>query len=113
MTTRYMLDTNIVSQLLREHPNVLARVLATPMEALCISSITEGELLFGLANNPTNLKLNKPCKSYFVALTLYRGTARLLVNMGNYVQICKNKEKASVTLTCSLLPTQYLLTQSW
>ena len=59
MTTRYMLDTNIVSQLLREHPNVLARVLATPMEALCISSITEGELLFGLANNPTNLKLKQ------------------------------------------------------
>jgi tRNA(fMet)-specific endonuclease VapC len=57
MTTRYMLDTNIVSQLLREHPQVLARVLATPMDLLCISSITEGELLFGLANNPANLKL--------------------------------------------------------
>jgi tRNA(fMet)-specific endonuclease VapC len=59
MTTRYMLDTNIVSQLLREHPQVLARVLATPMESLCISSITEGELLFGLANNPANLKLKQ------------------------------------------------------
>ena len=59
MTARYMLDTNIVSQLLREHPQVLARVLATPMESLCISSITEGELLFGLANNPTNSKLKQ------------------------------------------------------
>lgn len=57
MKKRYMLDTNIVSQLLREHPQVLDRVLATPMESLCISSITEGELLFGLANNPANLKL--------------------------------------------------------
>jgi tRNA(fMet)-specific endonuclease VapC len=59
MTTRYMLDTNIVSQLLREHPQVLTRVLATPMESLCISSITEGELLFGLANNPANSKLKQ------------------------------------------------------
>jgi tRNA(fMet)-specific endonuclease VapC len=59
MTKRYMLDTNIVSQLLREHPQVLGQVLATPMESLCISSITEGELLFGLANNPANLKLKQ------------------------------------------------------
>jgi tRNA(fMet)-specific endonuclease VapC len=59
MTKRYMLDTNIVSQLLREHPQVLGRVLATPMESLCISSITEGELLFGLANNPANVKLKQ------------------------------------------------------
>jgi tRNA(fMet)-specific endonuclease VapC len=59
MTTRYMLDTNIVSLLLREHPLVLGRVLATPMESLCISSITEGELLFGLANNPANSKLRQ------------------------------------------------------
>lgn len=59
MTKRYMLDTNIVSQLLRQHAQVLGRVLATPMESLCISSITEGELLFGLANNPVNLKLKQ------------------------------------------------------
>jgi tRNA(fMet)-specific endonuclease VapC len=59
MTQRYMLDTNIVSHLLREHAHVLERVITTPMESLCISSITEGELLFGLANNPANLKLKQ------------------------------------------------------
>jgi tRNA(fMet)-specific endonuclease VapC len=59
MTTLYMLDTNIVGQLLRQNVPVLARVTAAPMESLCISSITEGELLFGLANNPTNLKLKQ------------------------------------------------------
>jgi tRNA(fMet)-specific endonuclease VapC len=59
MTTLYMLDTNIVSQLLRQNVPVLARVTAAPMESLCISSMTEGELLFGLANNPTNLKLKQ------------------------------------------------------
>jgi tRNA(fMet)-specific endonuclease VapC len=55
--TRYMLDTNIVSHLLKQHPAVTAHVLATPMETLCISSITEGELLFGLAKRPENKKL--------------------------------------------------------
>lgn len=38
--TRYMLDTNTVSHLLRQHPAVVGRVVATPMAALCISAVT-------------------------------------------------------------------------
>ncbi len=49
---RYVLDTNVVSHLLRGQPQVSARVQATPMAALCISAVTEGELLFGLAKRP-------------------------------------------------------------
>ncbi len=55
---RYMLDTNTVSHLLREHPAVARRVVAVPMASLCISAITEGELLFGLAKRPTAKKLH-------------------------------------------------------
>jgi tRNA(fMet)-specific endonuclease VapC len=54
---RYMLDTNIVSQLLRQHPLVVSHVVTIPMQALCISAITEAELLFGLAKRPDNKKL--------------------------------------------------------
>ncbi|MGD9889085.1 MAG: type II toxin-antitoxin system VapC family toxin [Halothiobacillaceae bacterium] len=50
--TRYMLDTNMVSHLLKAHPLVTQRVIALPMAALCISAITEGELLFGLTKRP-------------------------------------------------------------
>ena len=50
---RYMLDTNTVSHLLRAHPSVARRVVAVPMASLCISAITEGELLFGLAKRPS------------------------------------------------------------
>ncbi len=56
---RYMLDTNIVSHLLREHPAVVARVKAVPMASLCISSITEAELHFGLAKRPANKPLHR------------------------------------------------------
>ncbi|MDR1351202.1 MAG: type II toxin-antitoxin system VapC family toxin [Zoogloeaceae bacterium] len=49
---RYMLDTNTVSHLLKEHPAVVRQVVAAPMAALCISAITEGELLFGLTKRP-------------------------------------------------------------
>ncbi|WP_459571262.1 PIN domain-containing protein [Cupriavidus sp. 8B] len=47
-----MLDTNIVSHLLRGHPAVVARVTAAPMVALCLSVITGAELMYGLAKRP-------------------------------------------------------------
>ena len=50
--TRYMLDTNTVSHLLRKHPEVSRRLVAVPITNLCISAITQGELLFGLAKRP-------------------------------------------------------------
>jgi tRNA(fMet)-specific endonuclease VapC len=52
-----MLDTNTVSHLLREHRNVAKRVMVMPMASLCISAITEGELLFGLARRPEAKRL--------------------------------------------------------
>lgn len=54
----YMLDTNMVSHLLKEHPDVTRRVVAVPMASLCISAITEGELLFGLAKRPEAKRLH-------------------------------------------------------
>lgn len=53
-----MLDTNTVSHLLREHPAVVGRVVAAPMASLCISAITKGELLFGLAKRPDAKRLH-------------------------------------------------------
>lgn len=55
---RYMLDTNMVSHLIKEHPSVVRRVVAVPMASLCISAITEGELLFGLAKRPDAKRLH-------------------------------------------------------
>ena len=55
---RYMLDTNTVSHLIKEHPAVVRRVVAAPMAPLCVSAITEGELLFGLAKRPDAKRLH-------------------------------------------------------
>ena len=56
--THYMLDTNIVGHLLRQHPAVARRVVATPMASLCVSAITMGELLYGLAKRPAATRLH-------------------------------------------------------
>ena len=55
---RYMLDTNTVSLLLKGHPAVARHLVAVPMASLCISAITEGELLFGLAKPPAAKQLH-------------------------------------------------------
>jgi tRNA(fMet)-specific endonuclease VapC len=55
---RYMLDTNTVSHLIKAHPAVARHMVAVPMASLCISAITEGELLFGLAKRPDAKRLH-------------------------------------------------------
>jgi tRNA(fMet)-specific endonuclease VapC len=56
--SRYMLDTNIVSHLVKQHPNVSRQVVGVPMASLCISAITVGELFCSLARRPDAIRLH-------------------------------------------------------
>lgn len=50
---RYMLDTNIASYVIKGKPvEVRERLLRVPMISVCISVITEAELLWGVAKRP-------------------------------------------------------------
>ncbi|MCF6312512.1 MAG: type II toxin-antitoxin system VapC family toxin [Verrucomicrobiales bacterium] len=53
----YMLDTNIVSYAIRGNEKVLQRLIDLPPQRVCVSSITTGELLFGLAKRPEATRL--------------------------------------------------------
>ncbi len=55
--SQYMLDTNTVSHLLKQHPVVAKRVQTASMVSLCVSAITAGELRFGLAKRPDAKRL--------------------------------------------------------
>lgn len=55
---QYMLDTNTVSHLLKAHPAVARHMVTVPMASICVSAITEGELLFGLAKRPQAKRLH-------------------------------------------------------
>jgi tRNA(fMet)-specific endonuclease VapC len=61
---RYMLDTNTVSYFLQADAMVTERLLAVPMSALCISAITEGELLFGIAKRPEATRLGRAVREF-------------------------------------------------
>ena len=61
---RYLLDTNTVSHLVKGHPAIARRVVAVSMASLCISAITEAELLFGLAKRPDAKRLHLLVKEF-------------------------------------------------
>ena len=51
----YMLDTNICIYVLKKHSNKLRRKFKA-IKDICISSVTYGELCFGIENGNNNLK---------------------------------------------------------
>ncbi|AKH62591.1 MULTISPECIES: type II toxin-antitoxin system VapC family toxin [Photorhabdus] len=61
---RYMLDINVIGHLIREHHSVVQHVLSVPMSSLCISAITKGELLFGLARRPEAKRLHTAVREF-------------------------------------------------
>ena len=77
--TRYLLDTNTVSHLIRQHAAVALRVVAAPMASLCISAITEGELLYGLARRPDATRLRAVVQQFLLRVDVLpwdRGAAK-------------------------------------
>jgi tRNA(fMet)-specific endonuclease VapC len=59
-----MLDTNAVSYLVKKDAVMMQRVQAVPISALCISAITHGELLFGLAKRPEATRLHAAVRAF-------------------------------------------------
>ncbi len=62
--TLYMLDTNTVSHLVKKDLTVMQRAKNVPIASLCISAITEGELLFGLAKRPEAVRLHAAVREF-------------------------------------------------
>src|SRR3546814_8187910 len=53
-----------VMHLIRGHPHVARRVVAAPMASICISAITKGELMFGLAKRPDAERLHGAVREF-------------------------------------------------
>ncbi|HMD08902.1 MAG TPA: type II toxin-antitoxin system VapC family toxin [Candidatus Acidoferrum sp.] len=67
---RFLLDTNTVSYALRgDPPSVRERLRRIPMAQICISSITEAELLLGLALKPEAKKLAELVNQFLLGVT--------------------------------------------
>ena len=61
---RYMLDTNTVSSLVQQNQLVRKRITSLPMDKLCLSVISEAELLYGLAKKPHAKNLHQVVQEF-------------------------------------------------
>ncbi|MGO9896881.1 MAG: type II toxin-antitoxin system VapC family toxin [Bryobacteraceae bacterium] len=71
MESRYLLDTNIASYIIKgNNPAVDRRVVKVPVEQLAISAVTEGELRFGAARLPHATRLHALVEDFFLRVAV-------------------------------------------
>jgi tRNA(fMet)-specific endonuclease VapC len=65
--TRYMLDTNIASHIIRgDIPRVRERLVSLPMASVAISVVTEAELLYGVAKRGHPVRLAQHVREFLI-----------------------------------------------
>jgi tRNA(fMet)-specific endonuclease VapC len=69
--TRYLLDTNIASCIIKGNsPAVDRRLVKVAMADLAISAVTEGELRFGAARLPHATRLHNMIEDFFLRVAI-------------------------------------------
>lgn len=67
MPPTYLLDTNIVSYLVRgDYPAVRRRITSTPLESLAVSAVTEAELRFWVISRPGSSRIRLGVEDFLV-----------------------------------------------
>jgi tRNA(fMet)-specific endonuclease VapC len=67
MLTRYLLDTNMASCVIKGNiPRVRERLLRVPMAEVGISVVTEAELRFGVARKPEAVRLKTAVEEFLL-----------------------------------------------
>jgi tRNA(fMet)-specific endonuclease VapC len=68
---RYMLDTNTASYVIKGKPmEVREHLLSVPMISVCISVITEAELLWGVVKRPDAKRLSIAVKEFLLRVEI-------------------------------------------
>lgn len=64
VSERYLLDTNAASAILRQREPVCTRAASVPLASLAISSVTAGEMHYGVAKRPQATALAKLMREF-------------------------------------------------
>jgi len=71
MAARYLLDTNIASYVIKGNfPAVRRRLTRHPISDIAISSITEGELSYGVARKPEAARFRAIVDEFLLRVTV-------------------------------------------
>lgn len=88
----YMLDTNTVSYLFRQHPKVMEKLAQMRPLEVCISSITEAELLYGVAKRQSKT-LTAAVQGFLDTVSVYAWDSDAAKNYGQLRAAMEKKGK--------------------
>ena len=92
---RYMLDTNTVSYIIKGEPAAVKRhLLNVPMANVCISAITEAELLRGVAKKPGAKRLPIIVKEFLLRVDILPWNSDAAAAYAQLRTDCENEGKS-------------------
>lgn len=90
MSTRYMLDTNTVSHIIKgDLPLVRQRLAAVPMHAVAVSAVTEAELRYGVAKRGHPEGLSTRVREFLLRVDSLPWTAEVAAVYGDLRAACE------------------------
>nr|CAA6819473.1 MAG: Unknown protein [uncultured Thiotrichaceae bacterium] len=95
MTVRYMLDTNTVSYLIKGNlPAVKKKLQQVPMNSICISAITEAELLRGVLKKPEATMLSKLVHAFLLRVDVLPWDSEAAAAYARLRTLCEKEGKS-------------------
>ncbi len=92
---RYMLDTNTASYIIKGEPvTIREHLLKVPMASVCISSITEAELLRGVARKPEAKRLPVIVKEFLLRVDIIPWDSAAADAYARLRTACENEGKS-------------------
>jgi tRNA(fMet)-specific endonuclease VapC len=90
--TAWMLDTNIASNVIKgDRPEIIKRLVSLPMEDIVISSVTEGELRYGLANRGYPKALSERVRQFLLRVDVLPWERNVTRAYGDLRAACEAK----------------------
>ena len=91
----FMLDTNTASYIIKGIPAVVReRLKAAPMSSICISAITEAELLRGVAKKPEAKHLPLAVKEFLIRVDVLSWDSEVAKSYAQLRTACENEGKS-------------------
>lgn len=92
---QYMLDTNTASYLIKGKPtSIREHLIKVPMASVCISAITEAELLRGVAKNPQAKHLPVVVKEFLLRVNILPWDSDAAQAYANLRTACEREGKS-------------------
>lgn len=99
MNTKYLLDTNIASYIIKGHSLIIEeKLLKVPMESIFISAITEAELLRGITKKTEDKRLQLIVKEFLLCVETLVWDSDAAHAYANLRRICDQEGKQLGTM---------------